>query len=291
MSAAQGLRRFNRAFTQRIGVLEESFLGSGRSLGLSRLLFEIGPGGGDVLELRSRLGLDSGYVSRMLRQLESEGLVEVAPHGSDGRRRLVALTSAGRREWARLDAESDRLADGLLAPLSPRQREELTSALDTAGRLLAAATVAVEAVDPRDDDAQDAMRRYFAELDDRFPSGFDPGDAASADAAALSPPAGVFLLVRSDGQAVGCGGLQRHGHDTGEVKRMWIHPAWRGLGLARRLLAELEDRARRVGYERVVLDTNATLQEAMALYESSGYEPIERYNDNPYAQRWYAKHL
>lgn len=135
------------------------------------------------------------------------------------------------------------------------------------------------------------MQRYFGELDGRFPGGFDPGEAGSDDADALAPPAGVFLLARCDGQTVGCGGLQRVDDGLAEVKRMWIHPQWRGLGLAKRLLGDLEEHARRLGYRRVVLDTNAELHEAMSLYESSGYAAIERYNDNPYAQRWYAKDL
>ena len=148
-----------------------------------------------------------------------------------------------------------------------------------------------EVTPPLDPDAQQAMAAYFAELDERFPTGFDPGDAARADAGALAPPTGVLLLARRDGHTVGCGGLQRLSDETAEVKRMWIHPDWRGLGLARRLLAELEGHARRLGHRRVVLDTNAELAEAMALYESSGYGSVERYNDNPYAQRWYAKDL
>lgn len=135
------------------------------------------------------------------------------------------------------------------------------------------------------------MRCYFGELDERFPTGFDPGDAATEGAAALAPPGGVFVVVRLDGRTVGCGGVQRVDPDVGEVKRMWIDPACRGLGLARRLLAELERHGRALGYRRMVLDTNAALREAVALYVSSGYAAVERYNDNPYAERWFAKDL
>ena len=97
--------------------------------------------------------------------------------------------------------------------------------------------------------------------------------------------------MSSDEIAVGCGGLKRINDTTGEIKRMWVHPDWRGLGLGRRLLAELEAAAERMGYARVVLDTNETLTEAIALYDRAGYYSIERYNDNPYAQRWFAKEL
>jgi DNA-binding MarR family transcriptional regulator len=285
------LRRFNRSFTQRIGALEESFLGSGRSLGLSRLLFEIGRSGDDVADLRERLGLDSGYLSRLLRHLEGEGLVEVSSHATDGRRRQVSLTKAGRAEWRRLDADSDRAAAALLAPLSDRQRAEVAAALGSAERLLAAATVTIDEVDPASPPAQTAMQAYFDELDRRFPTGFDADGAAERDIEALAPPGGTFLLLRSGTQPVGCGGVQSLGDGVGEVKRMWIHPEWRGLGLARRLLGALEDHARGLGHQRVVLDTNSELGEAVALYESAGYASVERYNDNPYAQRWFAKPL
>ena len=161
----------------------------------------------------------------------------------------------------------------------------------TAGPRDRGADATVDAVDPDGDEAQAVMRRYFSELDGRFPSGFDPGDAASAGVLALAPPHGTFLVVRVDGQTVGCGGVHGIGDGIGEVKRMWIDPAWRGRGFARRLLGELERHGRDLGHRRMVLDTNAELREAIALYESCGYRPVERYNDNPYAQRWFGKDL
>lgn len=152
--------------------------------------------------------------------------------------------------------------------------------------------VRFEVVDPSDDDAQAAMRAYFAELDARFPHGFDPGDALGAGAAAMGPPDGAFVLARgTDGVVAGCGGVQRHTADAGEIKRMWIAPHARGAGLGRRLLAELEQRCRELGYTTVVLDTNATLTEAIAMYTRAGYAATERYNDNPYAERWFTKAL
>lgn len=290
MSDVAVLRRFNRSYTQRIGVLDESYLDTGRPLGPSRLLFEIGAAGARVGDLRRRLGLDSGYLSRLLRRLEHERLITVAADPSDRRQRVVRLSPSGRREWRRLDQRSEELARRLVDPLSDRQRAELASALATAERLLRAATVDIEIVDPRSGTAQSAMAQYFGELDTRFPSGFDPGDGA-ADAAALRSPHGAFLLLRSDHTPIGCGGVQRIDEHTGEIKRMWIDPDWRGLGLGGRLLARLEAAARELGRTRVVLDTNETLVEAIAMYERAGYHSIERYNDNPYAQRWFAKDL
>src|SRR6476469_669222 len=116
------LRRFNRAWTQRVGALDESFLGSGRPLGPARLLFEIGPDGAGVLSLRRRLGRDAGYLSRLLGQRADEGLVQVVPDPGDRRRRLATLTTRGRREWQALEDRSERLAHDLVAPLSESPR-------------------------------------------------------------------------------------------------------------------------------------------------------------------------
>ena len=145
--------------------------------------------------------------------------------------------------------------------------------------------------DPLSPEASTAMSSYFAELNDRFPTGFDAGDALAADPIAFQAPHGAFVIVRDGAISVGCGGIQRINVTTGEIKRMWIHADSRGIGLGRRLLDHLEYVAGQLGYTRVVLDTDATLKVAIALYERAGYDPIERYNDNPYAQRWFGKDL
>ena len=160
-----------------------------------------------------------------------------------------------------------------------------------ADRPLRAAAARFEVVDPTGTEATEAMQAYFDELDERFPGGFEPGDALGRGAAPMAAPSGVFVLARIGDDVAACGGVQRHDDDTGEVKRMWVAPGWRGTGLGRRMLAELERRAAELGFRRVVLDTNGTLDEALALYGSSGYAAIDRYNDNPYAQHWFAKSL
>lgn len=285
------LRTFNRSFTRRIGVLDDSFLRSGRPFAEARLLFEIGNDGAAVLELRHRLGLDSGYLSRLLRELERDGLVVSVPDPADARRRLVRLTRSGRDAWTDLDRRSDELAAGLIDPLSERQRQRLDDSLRSADRLLRVAAITFETVDPRSDAALDAMNAYFAELAVRFSDGFDPGDTLAADAPAMRPPTGTFVVARSDGAVAACGGVQRHDDVTAEIKRMWVHPDWRGEGLGRRMLTQLETHVAALGYAHVVLDTNDTLTEAISMYERAGYRSIERYNDNPYARRWFAKSL
>lgn len=286
------IRRFNRTYTPRIGVLDDSFLGSGLPLAAARLLFEIGPDGATVRTLRRRTGLDSGYLSRLLRRLESERLITVGPDPADRRRRLCRLTAAGRRRWAQLDARSDAVAETLLAGLDDRQRARLAGALATADLLVRAATITFDRVDPTGPVATEAMGAYFAELDVRFPTGFDATGALGPGAAPMAPPSGVFLIARDgDGTTAACGGVQRHDDTTGEIKRMWVDPQWRGAGLGRRMLAELERCAAELGYARVVLDTNSALTEAVAMYSAAGYRPTGRYNDNPYAHHWFTKDL
>ena len=281
------LRRFNRTYTQRIGVLDESFLGSGRPLAVSRLLFEVGTTEGvSVRALRDRLDLDSGHLSRLLRRLEAEGLVATAPDPADRRRRVVVLTPAGRTAYDDLDRRSEDRAADLVAPLTPRQRERLAEALATADLLVRAATVRLREVAADHPDAREATRRYVAELDARFPGGFDPGGPDAPE------PGSTYVVAMSDGEPVAYGGIRPVLDDeTAEIKRMWVHGDWRGAGLGARMLRHLEGLAAAQGHRRVVLDTNGTLREAIAMYERAGYSRIERYNDNPYAEAFFEKRL
>jgi len=291
MADTDVVRRFNRTYTQRIGALDESFLGLGLPLGLARLVFEIGsePGSPTARDLRGRLGLDSGHLARQLRALEERGLVDVRPDPADRRRRVVTLTRSGKSLRRRLDDRSEQLAARLVEPLTERQRARLTDALATADLLVRAATVDIRTVDPTAPTAVEAMESYFAELDRRFPNGFDAGPAAVGDLVAAT--GGAFVLATSEGRPVACGGIRFLAEDVGEIKRMWVHHEWRGAGLGARLLRHLEVTARDLGYRTIRLDTNRTLIEAIAMYERAGYRPIGRYNDNPYAQAFFEKPL
>jgi DNA-binding MarR family transcriptional regulator/GNAT superfamily N-acetyltransferase len=283
------VRRFSRTVTVRMGVLNDRYLGRDRPFGESRLLWEIGAHGQDVRALRERLGLDSGYLSRLLRRLEAAGLVTVEPLPDDRRVRTVRLTPAGEAERAALDGRSDELAGSLLAPLNEEQRERLVGAMAEVDRLLTAGLVTVDPVDPGHPDARECLLAYFAELSERFESGFDPRLSLLPDAGELRPPAGVFLVARLHGEPVGCVGLKLPAGRPAEVKRMWVAPRARRLGLARRFLAEAEARAARAGHDRLRLDTNRTLDAAIRLYRSSGFREVPAFNDEPYAHHWFEK--
>ena len=285
------VRSFNRTVTQRAGALSDAFLSRGRPLGQARVLWEIGPAGRDVRLLRSRLDLDSGYLSRLLRALENDGLVAVEPSGADKRVRTARLTARGRAERAELDRRSDEVAASILQPLSARQRTRLVAAMAEVERLLAASTVQVAVADPRHPDARACLQAYFSELSQRFDGGFDPARSISADDAELTPPAGLLLVATLHGEPIGCGALKFHDDAPAEIKRMWVAPAVRGLGLGRRLLTELEAHAAAHGARALRLETNRALAEAIGLYRASGYREVGAFNDEPYAHHWFEKTL
>jgi GNAT superfamily N-acetyltransferase len=145
-----------------------------------------------------------------------------------------------------------------------------------------------ERADGRDGGA--LIAAFFAELDTLLGE-FDPAKSVSADPAELAAPGGAFLVMREAGRPLACGGLKTHAPGIGEIKRMFTAPDARGRGLARDLLFELEEAARELGMERLVLDTAAPLAAAVSLYASAGYVEVPAFNENPYAARWFEKRL
>jgi DNA-binding MarR family transcriptional regulator/GNAT superfamily N-acetyltransferase len=290
-AAIQQVRRFNRLVTRRVGALDHSYLSRGRPLGEARLIFEIGVAGADARALRAALGLDSGYLSRLLRALAAEGLVDVVRGEGDARVRRVALTAKGRGELAAYERLSDELARSILAPLAPPERERLLAAMAEVERLLGAGAIVAALESAGSTEARACLDSYYRELALRFESGFDPGKGKPVGAEDMTPPRGWFFLARLDGRPVGCGALIRLSADEGEIKRMWTAPEARGLGVARRIIAAIETTAREAGVTTLRLDTNRALKEAQALYRKLGFVEIARYNDNPYADHWFEKRL
>lgn len=283
------IRRFQRAVTTEIGLLDTSFLGRGRPLGPARVLNAIGGGRSEVSEIRAYLGLDSGLMSRLLRGLEAEGLIDIETGTDDNRRRRVRLTAAGKQEYAAYEALANAQAEMMLARHAAPDR--LLAAMDLVASALGKDRITLDQVDPRHPQAQACMNAYYAELAARFEQGFDVARSSDPDAQDMRPPRGAFVIATSDGLALGCAGLKGTDKGYAEVKRLWVSPAARGLGLARRLMSALENRARDIGVAVLRLDSNSALHEAVALYRATGWVEIARFNDDPYPDLFFEKRL
>lgn len=283
------VRRFNRAVTSAVGALDTSFLGRGRPLGAARVLNAIGQGRSDVGEIRDYLGLDSGLMSRLLRSLEDEGLIETQAHEDDARRRVASLTRAGRREYAAYEALSNTQAEGFLARNA--RAEALLAAMDLIASALTRDRIALAEMDPRSDEARYCLREYYAELGRRFKQGFDVSLSRDPDAKDMRRPRGSFIVAMSDTLPVGCVGLKGTDHLYAEIKRLWVAPSARGLGLGKRLMDAAENAARTLGIALLRLDTNSALPEAGQLYRTTGWREIRRFNDDPYPDLFFEKRL
>lgn len=283
------IRRFNRTVTRETGALQQSFLGRGRPLGAARVLWAIGAEGRDVADLRAELSLDSGLLSRLLRGLEREALVKVAPDPADLRRRRATLTGAGLAEHAEYDRLNDAMAGTMLS--RSRNLKAFLAAMDLVAITLNADRITIALADPEGAAARTCLSAYFRLLTERIP-GVTSAHVPDPDpeASHYRPPEGAFLLAWCDGLPIACVSLKTLEPGTGEVKRLWVDPAARGMGLARRLMRAVEDQARALGLLRLKLDTNAALTEAIALYESSGWTPTEAYSGFP-ATHWFGKPL
>ncbi|MHB1327208.1 MAG: bifunctional helix-turn-helix transcriptional regulator/GNAT family N-acetyltransferase [Gemmatimonadales bacterium] len=285
------VRRFNRLVTQRAGALDDHFLGRDRPLGASRVLFEIGPNGADVRELRARLGLDSGYLSRLVQSLVTEGLVTLDPAPEDERVRHATLTEAGLNEFAEMNRRSDLAAEATLAGLPPHERQRLVDAMAQVCGLLRAANLRIERADPSSREVRWCLQQYFEELSRRFEEGFDPDRVLPTDDNDLRPPHGAVMIATIDGDLVACASLKTIAPGVGYLKRMWVDGRMRGLGVGRRLLAAMEAEARKLGMSTLRLETNRALTEAIRMYDRSGFARIPAFNAEPYAHHWFEKRL
>jgi ribosomal protein S18 acetylase RimI-like enzyme len=158
-------------------------------------------------------------------------------------------------------------------------------------RLSLTEPIEIRTVDPAGPDAAECLRAYFAELDQRSGTGFDPGAGISAEPHELTPPHGCFLIAYLGAEPAGCGAVKHHPGEPSEIKRMWVAASARGGGIGRRLLTELEADAVRSGAPAARLETNRALLEAIALYRSAGYIEVPAFNDEPFADHWFEKNL
>ena len=283
------IRNFGRAVAVEVGALEDSFLNRGRPLGSARVLNAIGLGYQDVSKLRAFLQLDTGLLSRLLRGLEVEELIETTTNPDDRRGRITRLTQKGKEEFDIYEKLSNERAAAILARHKNARR--LLDAMDVVTITLSRKDIVFEEVDYASELATRCLRAFAEELGKRLDLEFDLKKSGDPELSQMKHPHGTFIVARLGDMPVGCVGIKGSGGALAEVKRMWIAPAARGLGLARRLMTSAEEAARALGIATLRLDTNSSLVEAVGLYRAMGWAEIERFNDDPYPDLFFEKRL
>jgi DNA-binding MarR family transcriptional regulator/GNAT superfamily N-acetyltransferase len=281
VSHVQGVRRFSRFYTRQIGLLQEGLLGSPFSLTEARVIWELAHReAASASELAADLGLDAGYLSRMLRSFEAKGLIARQRSASDGRRSLISLTGEGRRAFARLDSSSSAQITSLLRRLAPSEQDLLVRAMGTIEGLLGPAAPSAGYVlrPPRPGDMGWVVHRhgalYAAEYgwDERFEAlvakivadfvqHHDPGRERCWIAEQAGEPVGSVFLVRAS-------------DEVAKLRLLLVEPGARGCGLGTRLVNACVDFARAAGYRRITLWTNSVLLAARAIYQRTGFHLV-----------------
>jgi DNA-binding MarR family transcriptional regulator/GNAT superfamily N-acetyltransferase len=282
------VRQFNRAYTQRIGVLDEGFLDTPFSLTQGRVLYELAEEAGvTAKDIADKLALDPGYLSRMLRAFQQYGLIESRRGTGDGRRKALSLTPAGRAAFAPLDRNAKTGVARMLVPLTPAHQQALTAAM---GRIIALLDTAPEApIEPRPHGPGDIgwiverhgalyaeeygwnaeFEAMVAEIGAAFLHGFDPRREAC-------------WIAERDGERLGSIALARRSDAVAQLRLLLVEPAARGHGLGVRLVSECLDFARRAGYRRIMLETYSVLTAARRIYADVGFELIEEHAERAY---------
>ena len=295
------VRRFNRFYTRQIGLLEERHLHSPFSLTEVRVLYELAhrpqP---TATELCKDLGLDPGYLSRILRQFEKRGLLARAPSQKDGRQSLLSLTAKGGRVFSPLDARASREIGSLVARLTPRKQRQLVEAMHTVESLTGAATQpATEPYSLRNHQPGDmgwVVHRHGAlywkeyHYDERFEALV--AKIVSEFIAHFDPRRERCWIAEVDGENVGSVFVVKKTDTVAKLRLLLVEPSARGLGIGRRLVAECVRFAREAGYKRITLWTQSELQAARHLYKQAGFRLTENHphadwsRDNLVSEVW-----
>jgi DNA-binding MarR family transcriptional regulator/GNAT superfamily N-acetyltransferase len=278
----ESVRRFSRFYTNRIGLLHEGLLGSPLSLAEGRIVYELGcRGSATAAALSAELGLDPGYLSRLLRGFDERGLIEKTTSAADGRQRILSLTASGRALFNAIDARSAEEISGLIAHLTPAEQARLCAALRTAETLLGGATPAVAPVvlrPPRPGDIGWVVHRHGALYAAEY--GWDETfEALVAEIAAgflrtAESKRERCWIAERDEAILGSVFLVRHSDEVAKLRLLYVEPAARGAGLGRLLVRECLRFAAGVGYRRITLWTNDVLVAARAIYRSEGFQLV-----------------
>jgi DNA-binding MarR family transcriptional regulator/GNAT superfamily N-acetyltransferase len=296
------VRRFNRFFTRRIGVLREGLLHTPYSLTEARLLLEIAYRDAPTASEISRgLGLDPGYLSRTLTRLEEQGLIERVRSGADGRRRLLSLTSAGEDAFSLLDERSREEVGEMLGGLSEEDQLRLLDAMQTIESVLDedfkfSGPFFLRTHEPGDMGwvVQRHGSLYAREYgwDERFEALV--AQIVADFAGGYDPSVERCWIAERDGEPVGCVFVVRDSETVARLRLLLVEPKARGLGLGTRLVEESIRFARRAGYDTLTLWTNSVLGAARRIYEEHGFhlveeEPHRSFGKDLVGQNWELK--
>jgi DNA-binding MarR family transcriptional regulator/GNAT superfamily N-acetyltransferase len=298
---AESVRAFNRLYTQQIGVLESGYLDSQFSLAEARVLFELAHRAEPTAaELARELGLDTGYLSRILRGFERDGLLTKQPAPRDRRQRLLSLTTRGRDDFAPLDAASQRQTEGMLARLSDADQHRLVAAMDVISGLLAPEPRSLATWllrEPGPGDLGWIVSRhgslYAAEYgwDETFEALV--AEIVASYARAHDPRRERCWIAEKDGENVGSVLLVAHPEraNVAKLRLLLVEPSARGCGIGRRLIEECTRFARQAGYDTITLWTNSVLVAARRLYAAAGYrlvhaEPQHSFGHDLISETW-----
>ncbi len=283
-AAVHAVRRFSRFYTRRIGVLQEGLLGGDLSLTEARVIYELAQTASNTAgQLGNDLGLDAGYLSRILRGFHERGLIDRRPSDTDGRQTMLSLTAAGRDVFAGLDASSQAQVGALLENLSGGEQRRLITALETAEALLGGVTRSEPRVPyilrpPRPGDMGWVVHRqgflYAQEYawDEQF-------EALVAEIVAgfirnFDPRHERCWIAEREGAVVGSVFVVRESETVAKLRLLYVEPDARGLGIGRRLVDECIRFARQTGYRRLTLWTNDILTAARRIYQEAGFRLV-----------------
>jgi DNA-binding MarR family transcriptional regulator/GNAT superfamily N-acetyltransferase len=273
-------RRFNRFYTQKIGVLERGYLQSPFSLAEARVLYELGQRGETTAsEISARLGLDMGYLSRILAKLQEQQLIRRAPAEQDGRQRLIQVTPKGKKAQSALDSRSEQQAGSLLAELTDPQKAGVLQAMSQIQSALGDSPAASEPYIIRTHRIGDiswiayrhavlysqeygwnqGFERLVLEIVASFLKNYDSGTER------------CWVAERS-GEILGCVFLVKRSKRIAQLRLLLVEPSARGLGIGKRLVEECIRFARETGYKKIVLWTHDNLTAARAIYQKAGFQ-------------------
>lgn len=283
------VRAFNRFYTARLGLLRRRHLNGEFSLTEARILYEIGTRPEmTATALRGTLGLDAGYISRLLGMLTRRRLVRATASKADGREKLLTLSESGKKAVARLDAQSVQQIGGILEGVRAEERKTMVAALAEVQRILGSgAAVRIERLEAVNDAARAILAEYYEAVHVVVRDG--PG---SLERLVRERGSGIWLAYLGN-HVAGCVALRtmEGKAGAGECKRLYVKPEARGWGVAGALMDALEEHAREQGLQWIYLDSYDGLKAALALYAKRGYRRCARYNENPQATVFLRKRL